>query len=460
MGTTGSFQRLRRSTGLVAVAAIVASTLVVPATGSAADASPAASGGTNASPDLAACGTDPITLTAVDVEGPNPGPTAAIDQLNTEFMAMYPNVTINRVKTGYDDLVSKQPLDLSGPNPPDITEVVLDNTAFGQFANQGLLLNLDAYAAKYGWADRSGKAQLFNSSFDANGQIGSGSVYGIPQVQELVGIFYNKEKLAKLGLDVPKTWEDYLAALDAAKAAGEIPMMMGNLKGTGSGHVYAMIYNRFVPTQVINDWTYHIGAPVSFDQQGFIDAAAELQKWGTGGYFEPDFGAVPYEDGYKRFAAGDGVFFPVGSWFTGGIQDAMGDKAGLFLAPPSQQNPALQVQGGPGQAWGISGKSAHPDCAAAWLDFMTSQRGGEILIANNVPPGFKMSNIPDLPDGPFKDLINAFQEINTEYQVSTYEGNATPTIAAVLRAGRTALLAGQMTPEDFVKSVQAEYEKN
>jgi raffinose/stachyose/melibiose transport system substrate-binding protein len=395
----------------------------------------------------------------VDVEGANPGPTAALDQLYAEFMAMYPNVTIERVKTAYNDLVAKQPLDLSGPNPPDLTEIVADNKAFAEYGNQGLILKLDDYAAKYGWTERSGKAQLFNSTFDANGQIGTGSLYGVPQVQEVVGVFYNKEKLAKLGLEVPTTWEDFLASLDAAKTAGEIPMMLGNVEGWPAGHVYAIAYNRFVPTAQINGWTYHTDPSVSFDSAGFRDGSALLQKWGTGGYLTSDFNSVSYDDAWKRFTEGEGLYLPAGSWLTGGIQEAMGENGGLFLAPPSQENPALQVEGGPGQAWAIPAGSEHQDCAAALLDFMTSQRGGEILIANNVPPGFAMDGIPDLAAGAYRDLIEALQSVNREYQVSAYEGTATPTIGEVLRAGNAAVLAGRMTPEDFVKSVQAEYEK-
>jgi raffinose/stachyose/melibiose transport system substrate-binding protein len=374
-------------------------------------------------------------------------------------MAMFPNVTIERVKTAFNDLVAKQPLDLSGPNPPDLTQIVADNTAFAEYGNQGLILDLDDYAAKYGWTERSGAAQLFNSSFDENGQIGTGSLFGIPQVQEVVGIFYNKEKLDQLDLELPTTWEDFQASLDAAKDAGEIPMMLGNVEGWPAGHVYAIAYNRFVPTAVINGWTYHTDPSASFDSDGFRDAAALLQQWGTGGYLTPDFNSVSYDDAWKRFTEGEGVYLPVGTWLTGGIQEAMGENAGFFLAPPSQQNPAFQVEGGPGQAWAIPAGSEHPDCAAALLDFMTSERAGEILIENNVPPGFAMENVPDLEPGPYADLIAALQTINRDYQVSAYEGTATPTISEVLRAGNAAVLAGRMTPEDFVASVQAEYEK-
>lgn len=465
MSSSGSVHRSAVRAGVAFITATLLAACSTPGAttpGSTTSTSTTSSGTSSAavpSAEARACGSQPITLVVTDVEGSNPGPTAALDKLNAEFSTKYPNVTIDRVKTSFNDLQTKQPLELAGPNPPDVTEIVVPNETFASFANTGLIVNLDDYAAKYGWVERSGEAQLFNSRFDGSGQIGSGPVYGIPQVQEIVAVFYNKDKLAALGLQVPKTWEEYTASLDKAKTANEIPMMLGNVDGWPAGHVYAMVYNRYVKTADINGWTYHIGTPASFDSAGYRDAAAVLQDWGTKGYFEKDFAAVSYDDAWKRFTEGEGLYLPAGSWLTGGLQEAMGDKGGMFLAPPSAQNPDLQTQGGPGQAWAISAASKNKDCAAAYLDSLTSQSAGDILIANNVPPGFTVGTVPTLPDGPYKDLVDALQTVNTSYKVSAYEGTATPTISAVLRASRDELMAGRMTPDEFVKSIQAEYDK-
>src|SRR5690606_22291379 len=48
--------------------------------------------------------------------------------------------------------------------------------------------------------------------------------FGIPYVTNANGMMYNKDKLAELGLEVPKTWDEFVAALEAAKEAGEIPI--------------------------------------------------------------------------------------------------------------------------------------------------------------------------------------------------------------------------------------------
>ncbi|GAF19246.1 multiple sugar ABC transporter, substrate-binding protein [Bacillus sp. JCM 19046] len=49
-------------------------------------------------------------------------------------------------------------------------------------------------------------------------------IHGVPFAANANTVIYNKEKLAALGLDVPKTWDDFIAALETAQAAEEIPI--------------------------------------------------------------------------------------------------------------------------------------------------------------------------------------------------------------------------------------------
>ena len=56
-----------------------------------------------------------------------------------------------------------------------------------------------------------------------------GRVYGLPFAQSQVGILYNKELMAKAKVDgsAIKTWDDWLAAIKALKAAGVTPLTVG-----------------------------------------------------------------------------------------------------------------------------------------------------------------------------------------------------------------------------------------
>ena len=56
-----------------------------------------------------------------------------------------------------------------------------------------------------------------------------GKIYGVPMVLSQVAFLYNKELMAKAGIDgtTIKTWDDLLAAVKTLKAAGVTPIVVG-----------------------------------------------------------------------------------------------------------------------------------------------------------------------------------------------------------------------------------------
>ena len=67
----------------------------------------------------------------------------------------------------------------------------------GALVKGGLLTPLDDYAEAYGWGDRYSATLLDLNRFSADGkEFGTGNLYGLSQMGEIVGVFYNKEKVA------------------------------------------------------------------------------------------------------------------------------------------------------------------------------------------------------------------------------------------------------------------------
>ncbi len=67
-----------------------------------------------------------------------------------------------------------------------------------------------------------------------------GRIYAIPQNMESVGIFYNKDAFAELGLEPPATFEEYQAVLEAVKDAGLYGYTMGLAGGWPSALMASM----------------------------------------------------------------------------------------------------------------------------------------------------------------------------------------------------------------------------
>jgi len=77
---------------------------------------------------------------------------------------------------------------------------------------------LDGYAQRYDWQSRLPKTLLDLNRFTTDGaSFGSGSLYGISQNGEIIGIYVNKQKLSQLGIQAPATWADFEAALPRSR---------------------------------------------------------------------------------------------------------------------------------------------------------------------------------------------------------------------------------------------------
>ncbi|MCX7854796.1 MAG: extracellular solute-binding protein, partial [Anaerolineae bacterium] len=142
-------------------------------------------------------------------------------QLAEEFSRQFPNVRWDIKEDQFTNLINATPRLLSGDNPPDLIRLPTMVT----FAKEGLLMNLDGYAAAFGW-DQWPVPQLNQNRVAPDGTRGSGSLYGMGLNYSLTGVFYNKTLAAQIGMtEPPKTDAEFEDLLAKAKEAGLLPIM-------------------------------------------------------------------------------------------------------------------------------------------------------------------------------------------------------------------------------------------
>src|SRR5919198_1458023 len=160
-----------------------------------------------------------VTLTVWDQEGRG-GQRRQISDLNAEFMRRYPNVTIKRVAKSFTDLNATLNLAVSSDKAPDVVQANQGRPTMGQLVKGGLLRPLDTYAAAYGWPDRYSSVLLDLNRFSPDGKtFGEGKLYGVSQMGEIVGVFFNRDKVP----EAPQSFADFEQALADAKAHGDTP---------------------------------------------------------------------------------------------------------------------------------------------------------------------------------------------------------------------------------------------
>jgi raffinose/stachyose/melibiose transport system substrate-binding protein len=399
--------------------------------------------------------TGPITLTVWDQEYGRVG--RVWDQLNSEFEQRYPNVTLDRVKRDFGELKTLLRLAITGPHAPDIVEVNQGWPDMGQLVKAGLLLPLDNYAQAYGWADRVSENVLSVSSWTPDGkQFGTGSLFGYTTMGEIVGVYYNKEMLADLGLQVPTTFEEFEHDLAVAKQAGEVPIQFGNNDAFPGIHEYAVIQDQMAPVGELTQFIFGT-SQLSFDTPANLQAATTLQNWAKAGYFTPGYAGGGYQDAVNNFAKGEGLFMITGNWIVADL-GADNRSFGFFPMPPREPGGPAVSTGGAGFPLAITSGSKHPDAAAAYIDWMTSDHASDLLLPTGQLPLSTAAGTSSVQDGTvLSDVVDVANTVSQRNGVVPYEDWATPTFYDTLTAAIQELMADRITPQEFVSKVQEDY---
>ncbi|MGH3703423.1 MAG: ABC transporter substrate-binding protein [Agromyces sp.] len=398
-------------------------------------------------------GVGDVTLTVWDQEVRG-GQNEQMEQLNAAFMEKYPNVTIDRNSQSFDDLATTLRLALTDADAPDVVQANNGRNTMGQFVAAEQLRPLDDYAEAYGWGDRFSSSVLQYSTYSDDAKVfGDGSLYGLPQVGEVVGIFYSKSKLEGLGLEVPTDWSEFDAALKAAKAAGETPMQLGNIEKWPALHVFGPLQGDYVDAEVITDLGLG-NAGQSWTTPENVEAASALQGWVDAGYFNDGVNGTDYDAAWQALAGGDGVFLIGGSWLAADLGDAMGDDVGFFIPNTGDGTPA--TTGGTGLPFTITSAADNTDVAAAYLDFITSDEAMDVLAeTGNLPVNRTAELAPD--SGVLADVFTVFGNVTGDGSLLPYLDYATPTFGDTMGQALQDLLAGQSTPEQFTETLEADY---
>jgi raffinose/stachyose/melibiose transport system substrate-binding protein len=384
------------------------------------------------------------------------GQAAQMAQLNKDFQAKYPNIKIQRVSRSFDDLKTTLRLALSGNEAPDVVEANNGRSDMGEFVKAGQLLPLNAYAAAYGWDSRYPQSVRQYSSYSADGKtFGGGNLYGLPQVGEVVGVFYNVKKLAALGLQPPKTWPDFESAMATAKAKGEAPLMFGNLDKWPAVHLFGTIQGRTSSPGDIKTLAFgRKGA--SWKNPGNRQAAQQLVDWTGKGYVEPGFNGMGYDPAWQAFSKGTGVFLIGGTWLSADLAKAMGSDVAFMLAPPANAGDKPVATGGTGLPFAITARSKHADAAAAYINFITSEHAMNVLTSSGNLPVADTAR-QSVSGGLQKDVFTAFGDVVKADGLVPYLDYATPTMYDTITASLQDLLAKRRTPDEFLDSLQKDY---
>ncbi|WP_291277907.1 ABC transporter substrate-binding protein [Galactobacter sp.] len=399
-----------------------------------------------------------ITLNLWDQESRG-AQDASMKELIKQFEAKYPNIKIKRNSQSFDDLNKTLPLALSGDasKVPDVVQGNNGRNILGSFVQGKQVINLDPYAEAYGWEDRFPESVLTMSTYSTDGKtFGDGSLYGLPQGGEIVGVYYNKKILEDAGVKEPQTWDEFTESLKTIKGKGKTPIMLGDAEKWPAVHVFGPVQGAYADAdEVTNLALGNEGSDWTDDDN--VEAAKELQGWAKDGYLNKDYLGTKDQPVAERFAKGEGAYMIAGSWNNEIIEASKNkDDYGFFAPPAEDADEGRATTGGTSLPFTVTSGSKHPDAAAAFIDFITSDDAMKVYAEKGNMPVLNTADLAPA-SGVGKDTYEAYSEVTTDGSLLPYLDYATPTFADALGNELQALLQSKKTPEQFGEALQKDY---
>jgi raffinose/stachyose/melibiose transport system substrate-binding protein len=383
----------------------------------------------------------------------NPAQVKIWEEVARDFEAKNPGVKVEMQFLENEAYKAKLPSMLQSKDRPHI----IYSWAGGVLKSQieaGVLEDITAPMGDY----KDNLAPAAVNAFTVDGKI-----YGIPFAQSQTGFFYNKELMAKAGVDGAKikTWDDLLDAVKKLKAAGIAPLMVG---GADKWPIHFYWTNLAV----------RVGGKPAFEaalrgENGGFEGDTFIK---SGQLFKQLVDLQPFQNGFLGFKNSQavGAFGDSKAAMTLAISvlykqqraqaaDKKGisdDNLGWFDFPT--------VAGGKGDPsdtlGGINGwlvTKGAPKEAVAFLKSFVSLDVQKRLAAD----GFLVPVFKGADAGLASPLVrNVAQNLaRSKYHQNFYDQSLGPSVGRVVNDVTAEIAGGSMTPEAAAKAIQEAYKQ-
>jgi raffinose/stachyose/melibiose transport system substrate-binding protein len=240
--------------------------------------------------------------------------------------------------------------------------------------------------------------------FAASSKGADGKLYGGPIGTAFGGgVLYNIPLYEKLGLEVPKTWDEFMANNEKIKADGSAAAVQQTYGETWTSQLFVLGDYANVETAVPDFAEKYTANQAKYATTPEALAGFEhIQAVAEAGYFNKDFASAELNDGIKAVAEGTAAHYPQLGGVAANIENVAPGKTkdvGFFALPGS--DPAQnKLTVWPGTSALYIPKSVEGDkleAAKKFVEFASTQAGCDAYIEGNPPQGPFLSKACQLP---------------------------------------------------------------
>jgi len=329
-----------------------------------------------------------VVIRWTDWQGGNDGILAAYKDIIAIFEAENPGVTVDYQQytvTTYNEFLKPA---ISGGTAPDLFGVY-PGPDVGEVADAGALRDLvdDIDAEWKGW---------LGPAYDFKGIEYNGGIWLVPQDVWTECIWYHKDMLEEIGVELKDSTEsysveDYIAMVEPAKAAGYDVMLAGFIEAWCYFDPYFNFIHQQQDSETPDMVEQAFAGEISWQQDIFRNGFEVFVKMIDAGVWKQDALSMDYQvQAFGDWLERKGIFmWSQGDWFAGSMK------------PEETFNKNF------GTDVGVYAKGEHQDLAIALARLTNSPAAAEIFIANGVNPaaGVDVNNMPEIESPILKEAV-------------------------------------------------------
>jgi len=284
----------------------------------------------------------------------------------------------------------------------------------------------------------------------------NGKHYAIPANLAGVFLWYNEDLFKSHNVQLPTTWSQFIAACQTFKAAGIIPVALGNKDKWPGGFWMDYLVSRIGgPDAFMKAFSRAPGS--SFADPVFVQAGAKIQEAARAGCFEDNPDAMNYGDTQPLVGKGQVAMQLQGDWNLGGLKQANNDltqrsiKVLPFPAVEGGSGDPKVIVGGTGQAFAISAK-APAETAGALIELLSSPEFGSAVAAGGFIPAL-VGYDQQIQDPITRQMAKMLAE--TPYVQLYYDQFLPPALSQAHLDTTQQLINLSISPEDAAQKMEA-----
>lgn len=294
----------------------------------------------------------------------------ALEALIAEYNTLHPNVEVNNATvTGGSGVNAKAVLKtrMLGGDAPDSFQVHAGQELIGTWVVADRMEDLTFLFEQEGWMDTFPQGLLDLISTDEG-------IWSVPvNIHRSNVMWYIPDKLTEWGVEVPTTWEDFLAICPTLQDQGVTPLSVGE------NWTMIHLWENVAVSQLGTDGWNALWA----GEKSFLDDDV-VATWDLFGQIldcsnaDEDAATLSWQQATDKVVNGEAAFNIMGDWAAGYMMTTLGlePETGFgWVASPGTEGTFIMLS----DSFGLPIGAPDRDNAVAWLQLLGSKEGQDIF---------------------------------------------------------------------------------